>query len=108
MTWNLYLDDKRTPAPLYLGRDWILARTSEEAKVMVLERGMPENMALDHDLGLLPSGEKDRAIDFLKWLAHEYWDGVQPVPAYTIHSSNPAGAPNLDSFMDSWARSINL
>jgi hypothetical protein len=82
---------------------WTVARSTEAAKALVSERGMPALMSLDHDLG----GE-DRAMDFLKWLANEYWDGVQAVPMFLVHSANPVGILNLASFMDSWRRSVSL
>jgi len=119
MTWQLYLDDLRHPNQTYSDevrelrpREWTVARSSEEAKKLVLERGMPERMSLDHDLGICSNGKggvtTDVAMTFLKWLASEYWDGVQDVPWYAIHSANPVGAKNIQSFMDSWTRSVEM
>lgn len=101
--YMLFIDDLRDPVKTYgsLGKDMVVARSTEEAQQIVHEKGMPSQLFLDHDL----SGD-DRAIDFLKWLANEYWDGVSPVPEYEVHSSNPAGSENMRTFMDSWKRSI--
>jgi len=103
--YKLMLDDLRDPVETYgaRGKDMIVARSTAEAKRIVLERGMPYLLLLDHDL----SGD-DRAIDFLKWLANEYWDGEQLIPEYEVHSSNPAGTANMISFMDSWMRSMAM
>jgi hypothetical protein len=121
--WKLYLDDLRDPSYTYgealvpgeqVARHlesprqvgfapalWVVARSTEEAKKLVLDRGMPEVMSLDHDLG-----DQDRAMDFLTWLANEYWDGTQPIPMVIVHSANPIEAENLRSFADSWKRSV--
>lgn len=103
--WKLWLDDqlddpaapaRHTPAG-YIG-----ARSSAEARDLVIKYGVPEFMNLDHDLG-----ENDRAMDFLHWLALEFaTEG--PVPNYVIHSANPVGSANISSFMNSWFRSVGL
>lgn len=98
MTWRLFLDDVR-PMPETLTGPWVLARSSEEAKILVRSLGMPEMMSLDHDLG-----NDDTVMVFLKWLANEYWDGTSPVPSYRVHSANPVGAQNIVAFLDSWER----
>lgn len=100
--YKLFLDDLRTPIETYgsFGKDMIVARSTHEAKLIVQEHGIMSFLALDHDLGA-----NDRAMDFLKWLANEYWDGEQSVPGYEVHSANPEGKKNLCSFMDSWRKS---
>src|SRR4030067_1911522 len=112
--WKLYLDDLRDPSSTYgeafvredveagfAPSQWVVARSTEAAKKLVLDLGMPEIMSLDHDLG-----DKDRAMDFLAWLANEYWNGTQPIPMIIVHSANPIGSENLRSFADSWKRSV--
>lgn len=111
MKWFLYLDDIRKPRHTYgnhqshndtYWKNWTLARSSEEAKQLVLERGMPELMSLDHDLG----GD-DTTFVFLHWLTREYWNGTDPAPRYRIHSANPEGCVNLEAFMKSWRKSAS-
>jgi hypothetical protein len=118
-TWQLYLDDLRHPDQTYTDevrelrpREWTVARSSAEAIKLVQEHGMPVRLSLDHDLGICDNGKggvtTDVVMTFLKWLANEYWDGVQDVPWYAIHSANPVGAKNIQSFMDSWVRSVEM
>jgi hypothetical protein len=45
---------------------------------------------------------------FLHKLVDFVWNGEDAPPAYEVHSANPIGAKNIQSFMDSWKRSINL
>lgn len=110
--WLLFLDDLREPGYVYRDllpdserhpKNWVVAKSSAEAKELVESKGMPSMMSLDHDLG----GE-DTSFVFLSWLAREYWDGVSPVPKYRVHSQNPTGSLNLKAFMDSWAKSVDL
>lgn len=108
---NLFIDDIRDldwKEVLASGIDptkpWVIARNSAEAKAFVLAHGMPTALALDHDLGELEDGTIDTVPDFLKWLAYDYWTN-EPVPEYTIHSSNPAGCWNMKAFMESWKKS---
>ncbi|MFA6049910.1 MAG: cyclic-phosphate processing receiver domain-containing protein [Candidatus Paceibacterota bacterium] len=98
--WCLYLDDIRDCPDD--GVDWTVARSTEEAKKLVLEMGLPMLMSLDHDLG----GE-DTTMRFLSWLVYDFWaclEGKNMLPAYRIHSANPVGALNIDAFMKSWAK----
>jgi hypothetical protein len=94
MTWNLWLDDER-PCP---HEDWLIAKSTEEAKQIVLKNGPPVRMSLDHDLG----GD-DTSMLFVRWLSHGYFNQM---PLWRVHSANPVGKANLESYMGSWARSV--
>lgn len=91
---KLFVDDVRNPPD----PSWQVARSSSEALKMC-EVFWPGELALDHDLG----GE-DTIMVFLKGL-YEAWDGIKPIPSWTVHSSNPAGRMNINSFMNSWEKS---
>ncbi len=91
---RLYLDDVRV-AP---GPEYVTARSTDEALALTRER-WPSFMALDHDLG----GD-DTTMVFLRRLVDEVWDGVLPVPDYTVHSANPVGRANIVAFMESWKK----
>lgn len=107
--YQLWLDDDaktvgmeafRYPPNDGLWAPWVIATSVEEAKQIVKEKGMPVHMDLDHDLG---TGD---AMEFLKWLAFEYWTGEGEIPSYEIHSLNPSGRANIAAFMYSWHKSI--
>lgn len=113
----LFIDDIREPTwpeCVSSGVDptlpWVIVRSSREAKEAVKARGaMPTHLALDHDLGQpYGDGKTDSVPVFLKWLAREFWNGIDEVPAHTIHSSNPCGAENMKSFMESWKKSVGV
>lgn len=102
MSWSLWLDDQiNDPATpeRHVPSGFIGAESSQTAIALVEERGTPERMSLDFDLG-----DGDSCEVFLKWLAENY---PEP-PEYVVHSRNVVGAAWIKSFMDSWKRSIAL
>jgi len=102
-TWKLWVDDqldeglpaRQTPSG-YLG-----AKSSLDAVNLVRAKGLPKYMDLDFDLG----GD-DTVMIFLKWLESNHPDG--PVPEYRIHSENVEGRKTIESFLNSWKRSLTL
>ncbi len=103
MSWKLYLDNNRNPK----SSGWTIARTVEDAKKLVSEKGLPEEVSLDNDLGYIVDGViyldlvddnvPSNAIlmptgsDFVKWLVEQDMDGVINIPKdfkYNIHSAN--------------------
>ena len=111
MGYKLFLDDERDPDyltdhgswPEEDVKDFVVLRSTEQAKEYVKANGMPEYMALDHDLG-----GADTTMVFLNWLAHEHWDGKSPVPGWSVHSSNPCGVKNIIAFMRTWEDSVEV
>jgi hypothetical protein len=104
MSWKLWLDDQLDeqledgtvirPVP----DGFIGAKSSAEAIELVDRFGFPDFMDLDHDLG----GE-DTAMALLKYMAYSCDDFP---PSYRVHSRNPVGAANIDSYMKSWTKSM--
>lgn len=105
---SLYLDDVR---PLPKNREWdFVARRVEDAKQYCREEGCPDFISFDHDMGGVetaggfscdPSG-----MDFAKWLVEEDQNcGGAFIPMsfrFHVHSSNPAGAANIQSLLDGY------
>lgn len=81
---------------------WVIVRNSADAMHYVKYYGLPEFFSFDHDLG----GD-DTTMVFLRMLEewfYEQGDDFPKCPAYQVHSSNPAGAMNIVSFMNSWKK----
>jgi len=100
--WKLYIDDLRTPPD----DSYIIARTVEEAQILIQQFGMPNFISFDHDLGmddtenLLPTG-----YDFAKWLVDMDLDEIFEIPSdfeFQVHSQNPVGAKNIQTYLDSY------
>lgn len=101
--YSLFIDDLRNIS--YLGNveteNWKIARSSFEAKKVVLQFGIPDFISFDHDLG-----ENDTSMVFLKWWTGQYPE--TPFPKFHIHSSNPVGKMNIESFILSFNRSLEM
>jgi hypothetical protein len=57
-------------------------------------------MSLDHDLG----GD-ETVMQILHWMSENFYE-LGP-PAWTIHSANPVGRQNMESFLKSWVKSLD-
>jgi len=104
MGWKLWLDDQcRDPeAPHRLTPEGYVGFSSAAGALgYIAEEGLPALMDLDHDLGFNnPTG-----MDFLKVLAERFPDKV---PIWNVHSANPVGKANMESFLRSWTNSLLL
>lgn len=122
-TWNLFLDDVRDVSyTWYDGKVYKLARSMADAIALIKTYGMPAHIAFDHDLGwedLLPiegsflisappvGKEAPSGYDFAKWLVDQDLEGAISIPetfTWSIHSSNPAGAANIDAYLKSYMK----
>lgn len=93
MPWGLFLDDERMPVDV----SWSsceIARTVDEAIKLIDEKGLPQSISFDHDLG------KDQPVAtvFMWHLINghldEKWD-CSKIKLVQIHSANPEGVKNL-------------
>ena len=105
MGWKLWLDDQIHDPECperWVPIGYYGAASVAEVCALVETHGFLdlEEMDLDHDLG-----DHD-AKSFLKWLGEQFPDG--PVPEWKIHSRNPAGSAWMDSFLQSWKRSLEM
>lgn len=122
--YNLFLDDVRMPydvgnymLPVELGamyrkEEWIIVRNFNDFKKALDEKGIPNKVSFDHDLG------EDVAVELREWgmskrQARKYkkqsksgYDCAKdlincchakkiPLPEYYCHSMNPIGKENI-------------
>lgn len=101
MVWKLYLDDIRNPK----AKGWTIARSYDEAIVLILEKGFPDAISFDHDLGENAKTGKDLA----NWIVEYDLDtGLIPKEfKYFVHSANPVGSKNIVSLLSSYLASRN-
>ncbi|YP_010843527.1 nudix hydrolase [Klebsiella phage K64-1] len=98
MGYQLFLDDIRYPSKYY-STEMVLCRSYDEAVKYVEEHGIPEFISFDHDLGDTSDNEKT-GYSFAKFLIDYMIDnGISNEFKYNIHSSNPVGADNIDSYL---------
>jgi hypothetical protein len=103
MIYNLFLDDKREIKTIIYnpGDSWIVCKTFQEAVSVVTEKGAPEYMSLDHDLGMLSEGD---GFDFVKWLVAQDMERKIDLSntSFDCHSANPAGKVQILSYLEQY------
>jgi len=101
MGYNLFIDDERLPPRD--GRQWRIARSSDEAIKIFEEHGVPDFISFDHDLGGDDTSMKyinhliDLSLDLIE-IGIQKWQIAFP-KNYTVHSQNPVGARNIERKM---------
>lgn len=129
----LWLDDMRCPfngtwvddySPINTDNivvDWV--KSYFEFVNWIKKNGLPDAICFDHDLGKLTEnellaqgyskkearkakGEEKNGYDCAKWLVEYCMDHEVDVPAFNVHSSNPAGKQNIMSYLDGYHKSF--
>lgn len=119
--WNLFLDDLRDTDYVKDNREYVLARSFDEAVKLCKDRGCPTHISFDHDLGLDKYEPEESGLiiaqaymdveksgyDFAKWLVDQDLDGSLTIPedfTWYTHSSNPVGKANIDGLLTSYLK----
>jgi hypothetical protein len=118
--YHLFLDDIRIPqqvtwVELPMPGGWIIARNYKDFTSIILEKGMPEFIAFDHDLAdehyqILKPGEirgeykEKTGADCAHWLVGYCMEDWKDLPDYAVHSMNPEGGKNIIAKLESYRR----
>lgn len=119
MTYNLFLDDERSPSDVTwcaIGPGpWTIVRSYDEFRDAIKMGGIPDRVSFDHDLadthyqacfdGSHDYGHEKTGYDAAKWLVFHCGEG-HPFPDYTVHSMNPIGRENITSFIENARRAM--
>ncbi len=105
MRYSLFLDDERHPPAN--GR-WVVARSVAQAIRIVEEKGYPQFVSFDHDLGydLNKNEPCPDGLDFAHFLINLDMD-TNRMPEgfqYYVHSQNPVGVENIRGLLDCYLR----
>lgn len=120
----LYLDDVRTPTTTIHGYEpWYVVRNYEEFVAWILDNGIPDLISFDHDLAKehtddyfnqvalqghqIPDYDNYKektGLDCARWLVEFVQKSGQPLKAVSVHSHNPVGAANIQSFINGFKR----
>lgn len=109
--YQLFLDDLRDVEKYYPNQGFKVARSYYEAVALVQEFGVPEFISFDHDLGDIHDGEEMTGYSFAKYLINLLLDEKEkgnPVQIFefNIHSSNPKGAINIETYLNNGFKAI--
>ena len=132
MKYNLFLDDVRNPidcvyymyTPIYTSVDWVIVRDYNSFIKIIKENGLPEIISFDHDLSdehydpkmyhesydeLYDSFKEKTGYECAKWLVDYCIDNNEFLPKkILVHSMNPIGRRNIESYFESYNKSLKL
>ena len=123
--YNLWLDDIRVPtdvtwANIPADQHYSLVRSYKEfVDLITLRREVPKYVCYDHDLadthyghGLnnneIPyeSYKEKTGYDAAKWLVNYCMERGIKHPPYVVHSMNPIGKQNIESYINSYNKTL--
>lgn len=130
MSYNLFLDDFRTPQvayrvvhdPRYNNLSWVIAKDYNEFVKRIEDLGIPDLVAFDHDLAdahynecqkLMTDAEYDTLGEKTGYHAAKYLvnkcvlEGLS-IPDYIIHTQNYNGGLAIRSIMESGKKIIRI
>jgi len=93
--YTLFLDDCRSSYGISV--DVI---NFEQFKKTIEEKGLPDAVSFDHDLG---ENEPD-GTTCARWLCNYCLVNKLTLPKWSIHSGNPVGAANIRSILESFEK----
>lgn len=121
---KLFLDDIRQPKDacylvlnpkIYWDDDWFVVKNYVEFCSWIKRNGLPEIISFDHDLADIhyevdfkdwddntadQLGVEETGLDCAKWLVDYCLDNGFELPEYHVHSANPSGKKNIQSYLD--------
>lgn len=120
----LYLDDIRTPTTTIQGYEpWYVVRNYDEFVEWITKNGVPDLISFDHDLAQehmddyfkqklsmgwqqpdYESYKEKTGLDCAQWLAQHIQANNLQLKAVSVHSHNPVGAANIQSFINGFKR----
>lgn len=122
---KLFLDDIRQPKDainlvpsnynkIFWDNDWSIVRNYREFVNWILSNGVPDLISFDHDLAdihyesdfsdwefsSVQLGIEQTGLDCAKWLVDHCVDYGSILSKYIVHSANPVGRKNIQSYLD--------
>lgn len=127
MSYHLLLDDIRNLEdvknykllPNVESSKWIIVRSYKEFVDIITLRGVPQFVSLDHDLADIHYGhglnndeipynsyKEKTGYDAAKWLVNYCMERGIKHPPYVVHSMNPIGKSNIESYIESYNKTL--
>lgn len=123
--YNLFLDDVRIPThvtwvEIPANQHYSVVRNYKEFVDLISLRGLPKFVCYDHDLADCHYGHglngdhipyntyiEKTGYDCAKWLVGYCMSKGVKHPSYIVHSMNPIGKKNIESYIESYNKSIS-
>ena len=122
--YNIFLDDLRIPtdvtwANIPADQHYSLVRNYKEFVDLITLRGVPKFVCYDHDLADIHDGhglnnddipydsyKEKTGLDCSKWLVGYCFAKKIKHPPYVVHSLNPIGKQNIESYINSYNKTL--
>ena len=107
--YKIFFDDLRTVDMVYKNpEDWDfeVIRNIDDFKNTILDKGVPEFISFDHDLGKDDNGNVVDAYQALKWMVFDLELDLRNMD-YKIHSANPLALEKIDCLIKNWNKELN-
>lgn len=116
---KIFIDDERFPTTaitlvesdmgMYKNdSDWVIVRTYDEFVNEVTKNGSPNYVSFDHDLADIDGDDEKTGFDCAKWLVDYCMDNNIMLPKYQVHSANPIGKKNINSYLGNAKNHLNI
>jgi len=122
--YNLFLDDLRIPTHVTWvnvpkDQHYSVVRNYQEFVDIITLRGLPKFVCYDHDLNDVHYGHglqgddipydsytEKTGYDAAKWLVDYCMKTSVKHPPYVVHSMNPIGKCNIESYIESYNKTV--
>ena len=122
--YNLFLDDLRIPTHVTWvnvpkDQHYSVVRNYQEFVDIITLRGLPKFVCYDHDLNDIHYGHglqgddipydsytEKTGYDAAKWLVDYCMKKGVKHPPYVVHSMNPIGKSNIESYIESYNKTV--
>jgi hypothetical protein len=134
---KLFLDDMRQVRDacyyvenpkIYWEDDWDIVRNYDEFINYIQNNDMPALISFDHDLAdfhyeykteeyeslseeemIMKFGSMEKTgLDCAKWLVDYCMDNNETLPDFMVHSANPTGKVNIESYLNNAKKHLNI
>ena len=110
MPYKLFLDDIRTVEMVYKDistKDFIVVRTFNDFKKVIIQKGIPEFISFDNDLGLDRDGNlAPDGYASAKWLVYESGLDLSHLK-FNVHSANPVAAKQIKGLLENYLKHLS-
>lgn len=104
--YKIFLDDRRIPSDIYKDVDgFVVVRSVDEFKHVIKERGLPNFIGFDHDLGKVGRKIAPSGYDAAKWLVNELEADITGMQ-YKCHSDNVDTRKQIVGLLDNWKKEL--
>ena len=109
MPYKLFLDDLRTVEMIYSylkDEDFVVVRSYQDFVSTIEDKGLPEFISFDNDLGLDENGDvAEDGYAAAKWLVYNSGLDISNL-TFKVHSANPVASEQIKGLLDNYIKHL--